>query len=95
MVKWTKNIHGNYTVFKEKTNHFSYFRFLCTGKSYKVGELCFIGDTGWTSFKRDRKEVNKQEFNRLPENVFVKDFFCEKIIEMHNAWIEYGKSNDL
>ena len=45
--------------FKEKTNHFSYFRFLCTGKSYKVGELCFIGDTGWTSFKRDRKEVNK------------------------------------
>lgn len=76
--------------FKEKTNHFSYFRFLCTGKSYKVGELCFIGDTGWTSFKRDRKEVNKQEFNRLPENVFVKDFFCEKIIEMHNAWIEYA-----
>ena len=76
--------------FKEKTNHFSYFRFLCTGKSYKVGELCFIGDTGWTSFKRDRKEVNKQEFNRLPENVFVKDFSCEKIIEMHNAWIEYA-----
>lgn len=90
MVKWTKNIHGNYTVFIEKTNHFSYFRFLCTGKSYKVGELCFIGDTGWTSFKRDRKEVNKQEFNRLPENVFVKDFSCEKIIEMHNAWIEYA-----
>ena len=76
--------------FKEKTNYFSYFRFLCTGKSYKVGELCFIGDTGWTSFKRDRKEVNKQEFNRLPENVFVKDFSCEKIIEMHNAWIEYA-----
>ncbi len=66
-----------YSFLKKKTNHFSYFRFLCTGKSYKVGELCFIGDTGWTSFKRDRKEVNKQEFNRLPENVFVKDFLVK------------------
>lgn len=26
----------------------------------------------------------------MPENVFVKDFSCEKIIEMHNAWIEYA-----
>lgn len=76
--------------FKEKTNNFSYFRFLCTGKSYRVGELCFIGDTGWTSFKRDGKKVSKHEFDRLPENIFVKDFSCEKIIEMHNAWIEYA-----
>ena len=45
--------------FKEKTNNFSYFRFLCTGKSYRVGELCFIGDTGWTSFKRDGKKVSE------------------------------------
>lgn len=79
-----------YSFLKKKQIIFHILGFYVPEKVIKVGELCFIGDTGWTSFKRDRKEVNKQEFNRLPENVFVKDFSCEKIIEMHNAWIEYA-----
>lgn len=38
-------------IFENETKNNKYFRLLTTGRKYYVDDLCFIGDTGWSSFR--------------------------------------------
>ena len=86
---------------KETAGHFN-FRFLATGKKYYVDDLCFIGDTGWTSFKRtinrfsDTEQIYEiksfKQFMQLPDAKNVRSFDPKKILQFHNAWIDFANS---
>lgn len=90
------------TLFTNETSNNLWFRFLTTGTKYYIDDLCFIGDTGWTSFQRtvNRNEENKhgrqvvlKQFMSLPEATKVLDFSPQKIRDLHNQWIEFA--NDI
>ena len=77
-------------IFNKETENHVYFRLLTTGRKYYVGELCFIGDTGWTSFVQNGKRTELSQFLKLPETVYMKNFSPEEIISMHNEWIKFA-----
>ena len=79
-------------MFEEKTKRYKYFRLLISGKKYYIGDVCFIGDTGWTSFKRNGERVDLEYFDNLPEVKEVRNFSCIDIIERHNKWIEFANN---
>lgn len=79
-------------MFEKKTTQYKYFRLLISGKKYYIGDVCFIGDTGWTSFKRNGEMVDLEYFDDLPEMKEVRNFSCIDIIERHNKWIEYANN---
>lgn len=90
----TKNYEELIYIFEKETEEHEYFKLLTTGRKYYIGELCFIGDTGWTSFKMEEKKVNLNLnlFKRLPEIVQIKDFSPKEVLSMHNKWIEYANT---
>lgn len=77
-------------IFGEATKDHEYFRLLMTGRKYYVDNLCFIGDSGWTSFVQNGKQVELSQFMNLPEATYVKDFLPQEILTMHNNWIEFA-----
>lgn len=77
-------------MFEDQTKNYKYFRLLTCGRKFYMGGICFIGDTGWTSFRRKGKLVDIETFSSLPESCNIKNFSCEEIIEKHNKWIEYA-----
>lgn len=87
----TKSYGELLCIFDEETKDNKYFRLLITGRKYHIGELCFIGDTGWTSFVQSGKQAELSEFKRLlPDANYIKDFSPEQILFMHNSWIKYA-----
>lgn len=89
-------------IFDSTTANNKHFRFLTTGKKYFIDDLCFIGDTGWTSFKRtlDRftskervKEIKSfKQFMGLPDARATRDFDPKKIRNFHNLWVDFANS---
>lgn len=77
-------------LFENETQDFQYFRFLTNGLKYYINEMCFIGDTGWTSFRKKGKLVGLKRFWSLPDAKEVKGFNPKKIISMHNSWIMFA-----
>ena len=79
-------------IFAAETKENKYFRLLMTGRKYYIGDVCFIGDTGWTSFILNKRHVNLSQFMELPEATLVKDFSPKEIVSMHNCWIKFANS---
>jgi len=88
-------------ILKETRDHY-YFKLLVTGKKYYIDDLCFIGDTGWSSFKKTiakgtSKETiqemrNFKTFKNLKDLNEIKDFDFEEIKALHNTWIHFANS---
>ena len=78
-------------MFDEETNGHIHFRFLKTGKKYYIGDLCFIGDTGWTSFKGENgyADIDNAFFN-LPDVKAVMGFNPKEIQRFHRDWIKFA-----
>lgn len=63
---------------------------LITGKKYYVDDVCVIGDTGWTSFRRKNHRVLLEQFRNLPDAKKVRDFDPKKIRKSHKNWVKYA-----
>ncbi len=89
-------------IFEEETIGHCYFKFLSTGKKYYIDDVCFIGDTGWTSFRRlywrfTKRECvrdikNLKQFMQLIDATLVRDFDPVRIKQFHNDWIKFANS---
>lgn len=78
-------------LFDAETRENDYFRLLITGRKYYFDDLCVIGDTGWTSFRRRvGGEIPLDQFMELPDACMVKGFLPEQIKAFHNNWIEFA-----
>ncbi|MDQ0092079.1 putative phosphohydrolase [Paenibacillus anaericanus] len=77
-------------LFSDVTKDNQYFRFLVTGRKYYFNDICIVGDTGWTSFRRGRRQVELNQFMCLPDAVQVKDFNPRNIIDLHNEWVSFA-----
>lgn len=86
----TKDYKEVIQFFEESTGEHQFFRLLTTGRKYYIGEMCFIGDTGWTSFVRNGEMVELSKFMSLPEKMWIKNFSPKQIISMHNNWIKFA-----
>ena len=61
-----------------------------TSKHY-FGDICVIGDTGWTSFRSHGRLVDLSNFKySLPDSLLVKEFSPKNIIKMHKKWIRFA-----
>ena len=80
------------SMFEKETAEHAWYRFLSTSKKYYIDDLCFIGDTGWTSFRRSEpnRQVPLKQFMLLPDAKNVRDFDPKKIKNLHNKWIEFA-----
>lgn len=79
-------------LFSTETQDYQYFKFLTTGRKYYYENICVIGDTGWTSFRRgnDKKRVQLQQFMDFPDAKLISDFKPEKIIDLHDEWVSFA-----
>ena len=79
-------------IFDAETKNHKYFHLLITGRKYNYGDLCFVGDTGWTSFTQDGKQAELSQFMLLPDSTRIKSFSPNEILTMHNRWINYANT---
>ena len=77
-------------LFDNETQNNNYFHLLITGKKYYIDDVCVIGDTGWTSFRRNYRGVSLNKFWNLPDAITVRDFDPEKIRKSHENWVAYA-----
>lgn len=78
-------------LFDTETKENQYFRLLITGRKYYDDDLCVIGDTGWTSFRRRvGGDIPLEQFMELPDASMVKGFLPEQIKEFHSNWIAFA-----
>lgn len=89
----TKSHREIIRLFDRETKGNQYFRFLITGRKYYLNNICFIGDTGWTSFRREKRRVALEQFMSLPDAIEVKDFSPKEIRALHEEWVSYA--NDI
>lgn len=86
----TKSHQDIIELFSEETQDNQYFKFLVTGRKYYYNDICVIGDTGWTSFRRGKRQVTLKQFLGLPDVQKVKDFSPKKVIALHNEWVFFA-----
>ena len=86
----TKSYDEVLNIFAKETKKHKHFRLLIKGRKYFVGELCFIGDTGWTSFIQNGKRAELSQFMQMPDAIQIKEFLPQKILSMHSSWVEYA-----
>ena len=86
----TKSHDDIIKLFDCETENNNYFHLLITGKKYYVDDVCVIGDTGWTSFRRKNHGVLLKQFRNLPDAELVRDFDPKKIRQYHENWITYA-----
>lgn len=78
-------------LFDTETKENQYFRLLITGRKYYDDDLCVIGDTGWTSFRRRvGGDIPLEQFMELPDASMVKGFLPEQIKEFHGNWVAFA-----
>lgn len=78
-------------LFDTETKENQYFRLLITGRKYYDDDLCVIGDTGWTSFRRRvGGDIPLEQFMELPDASMVKGFLPEQIKELHGNWVAFA-----
>lgn len=88
----TKSYDDILRLFSMETSHHNHFRLLISGAKYYVDDLCVIGDTGWTSFRRKNRGVLMGRFMGLPDAKNVKNFKPKAIRSMHMNWISYANT---
>ncbi|MEK3718479.1 metallophosphoesterase [Paenibacillus sp. FSL R7-0333] len=86
----TKSHQDIIELFSKETQDNQYFKFLVTGRKYYYNDICVIGDTGWTSFRRGKRQVTLRQFMGLPDVQKVKDFSPKKVIALHNDWVNFA-----
>ncbi len=86
----TKSHDDIIRLFDYETQNNNYFRLLITGKKYYVDDVCVIGDTCWTSFRRKNQGVSLKQFRNLPDAELVRDFSPQKIRKSHEKWVSYA-----
>lgn len=86
----TKSHDDIIRLFDYETQNNNYFHLLITGKKYYVDDVCVIGDTGWTSFRRKNHGVFLWQFRKLPDAIKVRDFNPKKIRKSHENWVAYA-----
>mgnify|MGYP002260781612 CR=1 FL=1 len=86
----TKSYEELLDIFEKETRDNKFFHLLITGRKYYMGNLCFIGDTGWTSFVQNGKMADLGQFKNLPDSNHIKNFSLRQIISFHNNWIKYA-----
>lgn len=86
----TKSHDDIIRLFDNETQNNNYFHLLITGRKYYVGDLCVIGDTGWTSFRRKNQAVSLKQFRTLPDAELVRDFDPKQIRKSHEIWVAYA-----
>lgn len=86
----TKSLMDIINLFSDETQDNQYFKFLVTGRKYYFNDICVIGDTGWTSFRRGKRQVTLKQFMGLPDAKKVKDFSPKKIIALHDEWVSFA-----
>ena len=86
----TKSHDDIIRIFDNETQNNNYFHLLITGKKYYVDDVCVIGDTGWTSFRRKIKAVSLKQFRNLPDALKVRDFDPKEIRKSHDNWVKYA-----
>ncbi|OZB94136.1 metallophosphoesterase [Paenibacillus sp. XY044] len=89
----TKSHQDIINLFSDETQDNQYFKFLVTGRKYYYNDICVIGDTGWTSFRRGKRQVTLKKFMGLPDAKKVKDFSPKRIIALHDEWVFFA--NDI
>ena len=77
-------------LFSDETKKNQYFKFLVTGRKYYYNDICVIGDTGWTSFRRGNRQVTLKQFMGLPDAIKVKDFSPKTIKALHDEWVSFA-----
>lgn len=77
-------------LFSDETENNQYFKFLVTGRKYYYNDICVIGDTGWTSFRRGKHQVALKQFMDLPDAKKVRDFSPKKIKALHDEWVSFA-----
>lgn len=90
---WNDGTHTHEDIidlFTRATHHHQYFRLLVTGRTYHIDDLCIIGDTGWTSFRRNDRQVVLKPFMELPDAKLVKNFHPKIIKTLHAEWIAFA-----
>ncbi|MFF2017790.1 metallophosphoesterase [Paenibacillus sp. NPDC058177] len=86
----TKSHQNIINLFSDETQDNQYFKFLVTGRKYYYKDICVIGDTGWTSFRRGKRQVTLKQFMGLPDAQKVKDFSPKKIMSLHDEWVSFA-----
>ncbi|OCZ54294.1 metallophosphoesterase [Dehalobacter sp. TeCB1] len=86
----TKSYDDIIRLFDDQTQNNNYIHLLITGKKYYVDDICVIGDTGWTSFRRKNQGVSLKQFRCFPDAKNVKDFDPKKIRQSHETWVTYA-----
>ncbi len=93
---WNKgkfSYHEMIDLYKSHTENNCYFKLLVSGVPYKINDILFIGDTGWTSFDNGKGLIDlSKKFIDLPEENQIKDFTYSQVLDNHCKWIDYANS---
>lgn len=80
-------------LFETETRGNQYFRLLITGRKYYFENVCVIGDTGWTSYRRRAGgDISLDRFMELPEADEVKGFDPGQLKAFHRDWVEFANA---
>lgn len=80
-------------LFETETRGNQYFRLLIMGRKYYFEDVCVIGDTGWTSFRRRAGgDISFDRFMELPEADEVKGFYPGQLKAFHRDWVEFANA---
>lgn len=85
-----------------ETKDNKYCRLLVTGRKYHVGDLSFIGDSGFTNlayidhgsgFQSDQKTATTKELTNVTIDMQqIKDLSAGEILSLNEKWVAFAKS---
>lgn len=80
----------------EATENNHYCRLLATGRKYRIGDLIFIGDSGFTDFKSSNQEYSSKNITlkdlgeHIPDIHHIKDFNTAQIRKLNQQWVKFA-----
>lgn len=93
---WEESI----TIASEATKNNKYCRLLVTGRKYRIDNLIFIGDTGftslkymdWKSFPNYNKTATIEDLRQIvPDVTQIKNFSTDNIRQLHKRWVDFAR----
>lgn len=93
-----RSLKESIDIASKKTVHNKYARLLITGRKYKIGNLTFIGDSGFTNLKyydRDTSSYKTSTTEDLKKFVIdtneIEDFEAKTFIKLNEEWTNFAK----
>ncbi|GHU44044.1 hypothetical protein FACS1894193_11880 [Bacilli bacterium] len=91
---WDESI----TIASDATKDNKYCRLLVTGRKYRIGDLTFIGDSGFTNlnyvdWNREvwEQTATTEELREITsDSNHVKDFEAETVKELNKKWVDFA-----